>query len=313
MNTDVAFLAAIASNPSDGLARLVYADWLDENGRAGGEFVRTEHELGNLSPDQPRWHELFRLHQKAGRELPPEWSAAVRRHPTDHWLTLAARGAWQRLENWCRQHHPRLLETLNPGATVGDIATFEEMIGQPLPADVRESFAIHNGETERGGGFVMGLHLHPAQLVIESWESWRDFEGYNEEFRDGMKSWPAGAIQLDYANPGWLPLTRDAGGNHMGVDLAPGPAGKVGQVILFGRDEDRKCVLASGWAEFLADFAMFLESGAVVHMKLGEVVPIDPNPDVWGDICCNALGGRHPHDILRKWRQEGRWPVRAAT
>lgn len=311
MNTDAAFLAAIASNPADGLVRLVYADWLDENGRAGGEFIRTEHELGNVSPDQPRWHELFRFHQKAGRDLPAEWCAAVRRHPTDHWLTLAARGAWQRLETWCRQHHPRLLATLNPGATAEEIAAVEEAIGQPLPADVRESFAIHNGEADHGGGFLMGLHLHPAQWVSESWDSWREFEVYNEERRDRMEAWPEGAIQLDYANPGWLPLTRDAGGNHLGVDLAPGPAGTVGQVINFGRDEREKCVLASGWAEFLADVATLLESGAVVCMELGEVVPINPDPDVWGDICGNTLGG-HPHDKLREWRQEGRWPVRTA-
>jgi uncharacterized protein (TIGR02996 family) len=301
LNTDAAFLAAIAANPDDGLVRLVYADWLDENGRAGGEFIRTEHELANISPDQPRWHELFRIHQKVGHELPDEWCAAVRRHPTDHWLTLAARGAWQRLENWCRQHHPLLVEMLNPGATTEEIAALEEVIGQPLPADVRESFAIHNGERE-DISFILGDRLLELSAVTDQWNGWRGLEDMNDEISDVAESWPENAIRLEYANPGWVPLTQDSGSCFLGVDLDPGPAGRVGQVINFGRDEEHKCVLASGWAEFLADFATFLESGAITD--------IDPDTELWADACERATMGIHRHDKLREWRREGRWPVR---
>lgn len=304
MNTDAAFLAAITSNPDDSLVRLVYADWLDEQGRAEADFLRTEHELTVVPTDQPRWHELFRRYQATSYGLPVEWCAAVRQHPMDHWLRMATRGAWRRLEQWCERHHPQLLETLNAGATPEEIAEVEETIGQPLPADVRESFAIHNGE--RGNnGFILGVKLLPIVSVLGDMQTWQEVESYNEEFRDSMSSWPEGAVQLDYSNRGWVPLTRDAGVNHIGVDLAPGLTGVVGQVIIFGRDEDRKCVLASCWAEFLADIATFLESGAVTD--------IDPDPDLWGDTCRASLGKGHPHDALRQWRQEGRWPVPTAT
>jgi hypothetical protein len=37
--------------------------------------------------------------------------------------------------------------------------------------------------------------------------------------------------------------------------LAPGPAGKWGQVVIFGRDYDCKYVIARSWAAFLAVFA----------------------------------------------------------
>ena len=41
----------------------------------------------------------------------------------------------------------------------------------------------------------------------------------------------------------------------MAVDLAPGPAGKWGQIIIFGRDYDCKYVVARSWAAFLATVA----------------------------------------------------------
>jgi hypothetical protein len=52
--------------------------------------------------------------------------------------------------------------------------------------------------------------------------------------------------------------------NHIGIDLDPGPCGVVGQVINFGRDQERKYVLARSWAHFLEDVAEELEAGNFV-------------------------------------------------
>jgi cell wall assembly regulator SMI1 len=76
-----------------------------------------------------------------------------------------------------------------------------------------------------------------------------------------QRSVPPGAIQPVYAHPMWIPLITDLAGNHVGVDLAPGPQGKWGQVIVFGRDFDTKFVLADHWGDFLLMFAKDLESG----------------------------------------------------
>ena len=47
-----AFLDAICEQPHDDTARLVYADWLTENGRADrAEFIRGEIELPRTPPD----------------------------------------------------------------------------------------------------------------------------------------------------------------------------------------------------------------------------------------------------------------------
>lgn len=68
-----AFLAAIADRPDDDLPRLVYADWLDENGEPDrAEFIRTQIELTRLPDTDPRVrplkereNELRHAHQEA--------------------------------------------------------------------------------------------------------------------------------------------------------------------------------------------------------------------------------------------------------
>lgn len=87
---------------------------------------------------------------------------------------------------------------------------------------------------------------------------------WRHDLVERQDSQPPGAVQKAYAHPGWIPLTRDWGGNHLAIDLAPGPAGKWGQVIIFGRDYDCKYVVARSWAAFLAVLADDLCSGKVI-------------------------------------------------
>ncbi|ORY85510.1 hypothetical protein BCR37DRAFT_377189 [Protomyces lactucae-debilis] len=75
---------------------------------------------------------------------------------------------------------------------------------------------------------------------------------------------PEGACQPVYSHPGWIPLAKDYMGNNIAIDLAPGPQGKWGQVILFGRECDIKYVVAPSWASFLSMFVNDLESPNVV-------------------------------------------------
>ncbi|EQL04113.1 hypothetical protein G6O67_002937 [Ophiocordyceps sinensis] len=72
---------------------------------------------------------------------------------------------------------------------------------------------------------------------------------------------PPNAVQKTYAHVGWVPLVRDWGGNNLAVDLAPGPGGHWGQIVIFGRDYDTKYVVARSWAAFLALVADDLNSG----------------------------------------------------
>ena len=64
-------------------------------------------------------------------------------------------------------------------------------------------------------------------------------------------------------HPGWIPLLRDASGVRLCLDLAPGPAGQIGQIIKLDFDDVNWCppVVAPGWQTLLLTFAQDLETG----------------------------------------------------
>ncbi|KAK4243599.1 hypothetical protein C7999DRAFT_44620 [Corynascus novoguineensis] len=95
---------------------------------------------------------------------------------------------------------------------------------------------------------------------------------WRQELLARQGSVPPNAIQKAYAHPAWIPLVRDWGGNNLAVDLAPGPKGQWGQVILFGRDYDTKYVIARSWAHFLGIVVDDLKSGRwFVDEETGEL------------------------------------------
>jgi uncharacterized protein (TIGR02996 family) len=58
MPIDDEFLETIRANPAADLPRLVYADWLDEQGDPRGEFIRIQCELAKIKDDDPRRWDL---------------------------------------------------------------------------------------------------------------------------------------------------------------------------------------------------------------------------------------------------------------
>lgn len=173
---------------------------------------------------------------------------------------------------------PELLETLNPPANPALLATFEAELGCPLPRSVRESIQVADGQDleatgsiSGSGGLFYGLYFLPLEEVMREWAFWRHAEddptvGGNPAILATMASVPPKWIKTVYACKGWVPLLSDRTGNYVGVDLDPGANGAWGQVIVFGRDFDRKCVLwngdgEGGWGKWLAAFVDELESG----------------------------------------------------
>jgi uncharacterized protein (TIGR02996 family) len=60
VSTRDAFIAAILASPDDETARLVYADWLDENGEGvPAAFIRAQCQRARLDDDDPRVNELM--------------------------------------------------------------------------------------------------------------------------------------------------------------------------------------------------------------------------------------------------------------
>jgi cell wall assembly regulator SMI1/NAD(P)-dependent dehydrogenase (short-subunit alcohol dehydrogenase family) len=175
--------------------------------------------------------------------------------------------AWTSLEDRLTRTAPQLVLELTPGASAGELDGLEKAVGYALPASVRAWWLACGGQSELdgagiAGGFVM---LSPAHALAE-WKMWADLreresEDGMDELRSTATSKPKRAIREEYTHPGWIPLWREPGAaNYLGVDLDPGPAGAVGQVICFGRDVDDKRVLFGDYEDALAWLAAELEA-----------------------------------------------------
>lgn len=217
--------------------------------------------------------------------------------------------SWGKIDRWAENNYEELFDQLCEGCTQNDVNELEHDLDCSLPLEVRESLQVHDGQ-ERGGlptGVIFGCMLLDCEEIVHEWKNWRTvseeffqnstvaapqpplkaFGGsssagpsshqtsnplWRQELLDRQDSQPPRAIQKAYAHPGWIPLARDWGGNCIAVDLAPGPAGKWGQVIIFGRDYDCKYVVARSWAAFLAAVADdFANPNVAVEEESGEL------------------------------------------
>lgn len=209
--------------------------------------------------------------------------------------------SWKRIDRWAEENYPELFDQLGEGCTNNDLNELEHQLDCSLPMEVRESLQVHDGQERGGmpTGIIFGCMLLDCEEIVQEWENWKKVNmeyltepvnikpatpvkalggsssssskatpqqgGHNSHWRQDLlarqDSQPSNAIQKVYAHPAWIPLVRDWGGNNLAVDLAPGPAGKWGQVILFGRDYDCKYVVARSWSAFLATVADDLNSG----------------------------------------------------
>jgi uncharacterized protein (TIGR02996 family) len=81
MTEEDAFLDAIRSKPDDDVTRLVYADWLDEQGGsrnlAKSAFLRLECEFGKLSDDAENHQETEKQLHEMAKTLAAEWLGVV--------------------------------------------------------------------------------------------------------------------------------------------------------------------------------------------------------------------------------------------
>ena len=79
----------------------------------------------------------------------------------------------------------------------------------------------------------------------------------------GRFSAPSRGLTLCANHAGWIPLWSDpTGADFIGVDLAPGEKGQVGQIINFGRDEEEHRCYAPRFEDLLQILLDEVESGA---------------------------------------------------
>jgi uncharacterized protein (TIGR02996 family) len=123
MTHEEAFLQAIIENSDDDAPRLIYADWLDENGQPDrAEFIRIECQLAKLHQDDSRWQELeARKEQLLWVAYRENWAQQF--GVAMSWGNALALFKWRLAQttSWCRGRHVPSLRTsiLEPASLVG--------------------------------------------------------------------------------------------------------------------------------------------------------------------------------------------------
>ncbi|NGZ74262.1 SMI1/KNR4 family protein [Saccharibacillus alkalitolerans] len=212
---------------------------------------------------------------------------------TEHWMSF---------ERAMTEAAPEFPGYLNGPASEEAIAETERRIGRPLPEQMKRLYRIHDGE-DHSYGTVFGLEFLPLEEAAGRWEQWRDLiDGEDEEslreLAGDAASVPEGAIRTVYASKGWIPVLFDGAGCFIGIDLDPGPAGKVGQIINFGRDEDEKVVLAEDLAGLLKMLAE--QAPHVTIEREEESDDEDEDEDEERDDVFFSLGDSHAIDVLKQ-------------
>lgn len=216
--------------------------------------------------------------------------------------------AWDDLEAWWGAHMgPEFMRYLNPGASDEALDALESLVGAPLPRDFRLAYARHDGQEsfyEADGddkllpGLFFGLPMLPVHDVAEELRNWREFiteaeEDYPPEaLNEHQRSYPEGHVKPVYAHPMWIPFADDSGGNFLGIDLAPDDDGTVGQVIVFGREEHTKYVLAPSFRAYLRQVAD--------ELKRGNFVLEEEAPGEWSLNIGHPEGTTHYFDAVRE-------------
>lgn len=159
---------------------------------------------------------------------------------------------WTRIEGFLGTHGCQDQVGLRSGASAGDIQSLEAHLGVDFPDSLKRFLSVHDGQEGRVG-LVSGQQLLSAESIRQEWDMWRSLDevAMNADCAGFMASHPKGAIKPMYTNRFWIPLTRDWGGNHIGLDFDPDMQGTVGQVICFGRDQDTKVLLAESFDAFI--------------------------------------------------------------
>jgi uncharacterized protein (TIGR02996 family) len=139
MPTHESFLAAIAAEPHERDARLVYADWLEDQGDARAELIRVMEEMHTLAPYSDRFWELRPRRAQLKQGVSDDWLTALGYNvyrPLFTQMPAEREHRWRLITEFIETWHGPLGDS--PGNTEEEIVAAEERLGLRLPAAMRE-------------------------------------------------------------------------------------------------------------------------------------------------------------------------------
>lgn len=147
----------------------------------------------------------------------------------------------------------------NEGADEAEIAAAEAVLELEFPADLREYLLLANGEVWNSDGFIGDWQLLELKFIIPEAQLMHSLVEQGAFGDNANPDTPA--IKGLWWNPRWIPIVTSGSGHLFCADLDPGPAGTLGQIILFLHDDEDRYLIAPSLRAWFARLADDFESG----------------------------------------------------
>lgn len=172
--------------------------------------------------------------------------------------TVSLDAIWERLEAALKAAAPEVKKSLRKGTTDAKLSKLGQQIGAELPADLRSTLLLHDGQKDDGDGIIPEdfveewggeFLLMPVAEIATAWAMWKELTDCGE-FTGRVSNPGKGALAV-WWSPGWIPFATDGGGDYLCVDVTPAKGGTVGQVIHLKHDGGDRPVLSKSLAKYL--------------------------------------------------------------
>lgn len=149
------------------------------------------------------------------------------------------REIWERLTAWFDENDEYFVEeTLNPGVEAEDLESLEELLGRPLPGDLKASLQVYDG-----------CAFDTFHLIDETW-ALLDAKSMGQFYKSLQTE---GLERSEY----YLPIARSGGGDYVLIDL------ETGELRRQKRDQENLPLIAASYLEWISAFLTEVESGAL--------------------------------------------------
>lgn len=170
-------------------------------------------------------------------------------------MTSRIESAWLSLERWLATNAPDL--SLPEGAGADALSRAEEALGQPLPAELRESLLRHDGDYDCG--IIGGWSLMSADSIAREARMMADLVDKGTFAQAQGAKHPR--IRSTWWNKRWIPFVSSMSGHFFCVDMDPAPGGQRGQVVLFMHDSEDRYLVADSLGDWMDAIVRDLNAG----------------------------------------------------
>lgn len=180
---------------------------------------------------------------------------------------------WQRLSSALQYVVPNARNgTLRPGAKDAAIEAAELKMQLALPEDLRTAYRYFDGvdfvrrpqTAPRVPPLIVpGCEWLPLVELVRLWSHHRDIAAALAP-ELGEPSPPQPSMRMQHTlwlDPRWIPIGEDNSGFFSAVDLHPGPAGRLGQLIQLSCGGGVETVAAPSFTEYIERLVVAIESG----------------------------------------------------